>query len=531
MNWKEHLDATKIELDKTSPSFCLAKWLQVTLHLQIGFNHSCHHPRLHKIPLDEIKKDPSALHNTKFKKKLRKMMLAGERPEECGYCWGVEDSGDHHSDRIIKSGDHWALPQIKKIPKRAATENINPTYVEVSFGSECNFRCTYCIPYVSSSVFARYKKFGPFSDLEGLDYFEKKGYRAYKPGEPNPYVDAFWKWFPDLVKTLKVFRITGGEPLMNFNTFKVLDFLDQNPAPELELCINSNLGVHDRQFDLFVAKTKKIVNEKKIKKFTLYTSIDTYGKQAEFIRTGLDYNKFMANVRKYLEQMPTDLSFMVTFNILSVPQFKRLLKDILKINKEFQKPESPNSDKKTKRTLLDISHLTHPQFYAACYLSKEWRKKVSDLVKFMEKNSIATAGIHGFAEYEILKLKRIEDWITANDIDSVESRHFRSQFYIFTQQYKEREGYNFLKYFPEMKRFITLCKKEDASIQAMNKHNSKFGMVPNILPEFVPANTKDKKTRKNDIDEENFVSKNRNSFRNWFLSGKPLFVPVHKKKI
>ena len=25
------------------------------------------------------------------------------------------------------------------------------------------------------------------------------------------HVEAFWKWFPDLYKTLEVFRITGGE--------------------------------------------------------------------------------------------------------------------------------------------------------------------------------------------------------------------------------------------------------------------------------------------------------------------------------
>ena len=65
------------EINKISPSFCAAKWQQVTLHLQLGHTHSCHHPRTHKIPLDELEENPSALHNTNYKKLQRKKMLEG----------------------------------------------------------------------------------------------------------------------------------------------------------------------------------------------------------------------------------------------------------------------------------------------------------------------------------------------------------------------------------------------------------------------------------------------------------------------
>jgi len=35
---------TKEQLDSVGKGFCLAKWTQVTLQLQTGHNHSCHHP-------------------------------------------------------------------------------------------------------------------------------------------------------------------------------------------------------------------------------------------------------------------------------------------------------------------------------------------------------------------------------------------------------------------------------------------------------------------------------------------------------
>ena len=43
------------KLDSVSPTMCLAKWTQVTMHLQNGHTHSCHHPSPHFISVDELK--------------------------------------------------------------------------------------------------------------------------------------------------------------------------------------------------------------------------------------------------------------------------------------------------------------------------------------------------------------------------------------------------------------------------------------------------------------------------------------------
>ena len=112
----DRLKLVKTQLDDISTSYCTAKWLQVTLHLQNGRTHSCHHPSTHKIPELELKNNPSALHNTSFKKKQRLDMLNGIRPKECQYCWNIEDlPGDHISDRVIKSGDYtWSLDKLEE---------------------------------------------------------------------------------------------------------------------------------------------------------------------------------------------------------------------------------------------------------------------------------------------------------------------------------------------------------------------------------------------------------------------------------
>jgi urate oxidase len=81
-NWNHHENKhfvdTKKKLDKVGCGFCLAKWTQVTIQMQTGHTHSCHHPKTHKIPVSELKRNPSALHNTRFKKRRRREMLEGK---------------------------------------------------------------------------------------------------------------------------------------------------------------------------------------------------------------------------------------------------------------------------------------------------------------------------------------------------------------------------------------------------------------------------------------------------------------------
>jgi hypothetical protein len=449
------LTAVKQRLDRVSPSFCLAKWQQVTLHLQNGLNHSCHHPNPHKIPLEELARDPSALHNTEYKKKLRAQMLKGERPEECHYCWRVEDTpGEHFSDRVLKSADSWAYPNLEEIANSDPQKNVNPTYLEVSFGNECNFRCSYCAPINSSSLWSSYEKHGAFVGRITLDQFREQGTVPMKT-EVNPYVTAFWEWFPKLAPGLKVFRITGGEPLVNQNTFRVLEYIEANPLPHLQLCVNTNLGVPDHLFEKFITKLKSLSASGKIRDFMLFTSVDTHGAHAEYLRVGLNYDKWLARVRAYLSAVPWNITFMVTFNSLSVPRFTQLLDDLIKLNGEFLMDRFGIT---SKRTHLDISHLTHPEYFSVWMLNDRWIQEIARIAVFMEANSIEKIGPNGFNWHEIFKIKRISAWAEANSSNPPgDLTHLRAMFTLFTQQLAEREGKDFLTSFPEMADFHQTC--------------------------------------------------------------------------
>ena len=124
-------------LDTKSKSFCGAKWYNATTWLGSGTTASCHHPPAHKIPLEEIKVDPSRIHNTRHKKAMRKMMQRGERPRECEYCWKVEDmETDAVSDRVFKS-IIYTNEDLQKAHEMDHNESVDLKTFEIAFDRTC----------------------------------------------------------------------------------------------------------------------------------------------------------------------------------------------------------------------------------------------------------------------------------------------------------------------------------------------------------------------------------------------------------
>lgn len=432
--------------------------MQVTIHLQNGHTHSCHHPDTHKIPLKELEKDPSALHNTRFKKHLRQEMLDGKRPSECDYCWNIEDTpGKHLSDRHIKSSDSWALPHLEAMAKAPSAKSVNPTYVEVAFSNVCNFKCAYCMPQVSSKWMEEIKKFGPYPTSDGFNNLfdlQLKDKMPLPSDKENPYVDAFWKWWPDLYKDLKVFRITGGEPLLTKNTFDILDFVNKNPRPDLEVAINSNLGVPFGLVERFAGLAEPIIEQNKLKRLSIYTSVDTFGSQAEYLRDGLDYDYFIQNVEYLLSRIKKlQIVFMCTYNALSVVNFGKLLEDVARLKNKYVGPdrnwESP--------VILDISYLRNPSFMSVKVLTKDFVSIQEDNLRLMKKLAAGKPGADGFYDFEIEKMSRLTDWMktpTPEDWLKVNRIDFRAYF----NEYDRRRAKNFSEVFPEMKSFMEHCK-------------------------------------------------------------------------
>jgi len=278
--------------------------------------------------------------------------------------------------------------------------------------------------------------------------------------EKNPYREAFWKWWPELYPKLKVFRMTGGEPLIDSNTYRVLEYIQSHPNPKLELAITSNLCPPEKMRDRFIKKLQLILKEKKIFRFMLLPSIDTWTAQAEYIRFGLDIKAFDKNVKLLLNEIPDLLmSFIVTVNALSPFSLKKLLEKILEWQKE--------GGLSYRRIFFDLPYLRRPAWQALNILPEGMAVSYfEDCLDFMENNKHSSKkGSHGFSDFQINKMKRLIDVtkLSSQELkkNPKELKKNRRNFYRFFREHDLRRGTDFLKTFPELADFWHQCQQLD----------------------------------------------------------------------
>jgi organic radical activating enzyme len=458
---------TKEKLDSVGCGFCIAKWTQVTMHLHNGMTHSCHHPAPHKVSVSEIQRNPTALHNSSVKKQARKEMMEGKRPKECDYCWKIEDNSNSFSDRVFKSSEPWSEPYFEEIKNSYWREDYTPKYVEISFSNVCNFKCAYCGPVYSSKWMEEINKFGgyklPSHEYNGMNEMLINKTIPYKHSDPNPYVDAFWEWWSKLYYSLDTFRITGGEPLLSKDFWRILDDIAnrENPNKNLKLSINTNLGVDDQLIDKLIEKVKSITEGDRVKECIIYTSCDAFGEQAEYVRYGMNFNKLMSNIEKILSNVErVSIVIMSTFNIFSIFSYQSLVKKVheLKLN-YFSTNRYWNA-----AVILDTSYLRHPEFLSFRLLSGYVDvDKFLNIEKYMAFNSSyrslnffqpQTKQDVGFSLKEIEKIGRIKDYFNKGVEKTDHYYTTLKDFNGFIEEYEKRRGIKCLDYFPELTDFI-----------------------------------------------------------------------------
>ncbi len=450
-NYKADAELAKSLLDNVSPTMCLAKWNQVSLHLPTGLTNSCYHPPLHEIDATKLEDNPAALHNTAEKLNQRQQMLKGERPEGCSYCWNMEDTGEM-SDRHYRSGEPWAMQDFTAIKQNPMDERWTPRYVEVNFNNACNFKCSYCSPQFSTTwgkeiaVYGQYPTSPPHNAPE---HFQGRK-RPIPHREDNPYVTAFWKWWPTLYKNLKHFRMTGGEPMMDNNTYKVFQYIIDNPKEDLHLNVTSNMCPPDGKLkNKYFDMVKKICIEEKVEHFMQFVSVDAWGKKAEYIRNGLEFNRMWDNVDEFLYRIPVrnSVTFIITYNNLSVTSLDKLLEGILELRKRHSKTY--------QRVWFDIPLLRQPAWQQVTLLPESYQAIHQDNIEYMRENSGEEKGLHIFKDFEIQKmLRNLIYWRKNANINTQNKKNF----YAFFNEHDRRRLTNFETVFPEMTEFWQECK-------------------------------------------------------------------------
>jgi hypothetical protein len=260
-------------LDTISPSFCGAKWYNATIWLGSGQTTSCYHPKPHQIDLEAIKTNPSAIHNTPTKKAERAQMLRGERPEGCAYCWRMQDTAPQFlPDRV------WQSRRVDKDTLMKAVHgdpnaDYNLTSLEIAFDRTCNFACSYCNPGFSTTWVKDIKEMVPMRDCSPMVVITLLTRMILLNVINMKRLIHMWKRSlsggnSDLHKSLDELRITGGEPLMSMNCWRLIEwFINNKDRSKTKLALNSNLSAKPELID-------KLIEVSNAVDLSIYTSAE-----------------------------------------------------------------------------------------------------------------------------------------------------------------------------------------------------------------------------------------------------------------
>ena len=234
----------------------------------------------------------------------------------------------------------------------------------------------------------------------------------------------------------------------------------ETPNRNLKLSINSNLGSDDVLIDKLIEKVGKIIEEDRIKECIIYTSCDTYGKQAEYVRHGLNFDTLFTNIEKILTKLDkVTIVVMSTFNIFSIFSYELLIKKIHNLKLKYYN----TSRYWNSAIILDTSYLRYPSFLSytllSGYINKDYFDRFEKYMKFnstyrsLNFNQPQSVEDVGFSLKEIEKITRLKEYFQSYEKDDKFYTDKRD-FIDFTLKYDIRRNLNVNETFPELKSFL-----------------------------------------------------------------------------
>lgn len=232
-------------------------------------------------------------HNTPEKISQRETMLKGEWPQAgCEYCQDLEKTGGK-SDRMMYL-EYPLVPQ--ELHTDPTATHVTPRLVEVFIDNTCNLKCLYCSAGLSSGIQKENAEFGIFKDPRP----DKRHYLIWQPEfvetRRTDYVEAFFCWLEENHQHLYRLHLLGGEPFLQTEINRFLEFFETHYSPDLEFNIISNLMVKERNMQNSVGRLSQVVKAGRLKGLHITASIDAWGPAAEFVRYGLNLEIFENNL-------------------------------------------------------------------------------------------------------------------------------------------------------------------------------------------------------------------------------------------
>lgn len=206
---------------------------------------------------------------------LRNNLLHGIKDPRCQVCWQHEDAGAPSHRQRHNEIFHDDLERILRDPSKAADQPLKMLHLD--FDNLCNLRCIMCSPMFSSSIqteiWANQDQWAPFQPYE---------MRTTPPWHEHPLFDQLLQ----KMSTVEEIFITGGEPLMNPGTLRMLQSIDLSNKT---LTVTTNGTFMNDSILRLLSHARHL---------HVMISLEGIGAHNDYIRYGSDWKTIQENIQR-----------------------------------------------------------------------------------------------------------------------------------------------------------------------------------------------------------------------------------------
>lgn len=400
---------------------CSRRWSYIIVDLGTGQIKSCHKTLDGFMPtstdVDQLGQD--LFLNNPHQLQRRAEMLGGVRHDSCRSCWEQQSNGIASFRQLFgEPHQFYLLQSLGAISADNPIISFSPSYLEVILGDACDLKCIYCSSERSTRWRSEDKAFGIATQ--------------HAPSPPPDFRTRFLIWLERFKRSLPVVVITGGEPLINPILYQLLDIIS---SPETVISINSNLNAPSHIFKKFLGAATSCRA-----RVRLEASNESLADRSEYIRNGLNWSVFDANLKTSLSEQHSslDVGVLLTLNPLAVPTLPQFIRYL------------NNTPTHGKALMIRINRVEYPEYLNPAILTADFASAVDLAIQ-----ELLLQQVHKIKDADINALIDLRRQLEQQSLPGLRER--RKDFASFLDGNDRRRGSDFRRTFPELAGFYTTC--------------------------------------------------------------------------
>ena len=452
------------ELTSPLDTVCDLKWNYPIFNLARGEFRSCCRTPSKRVDADRLKENGiEEFLNSKEMIQSRLDLMQGIKHEDCVSCWKLEERGmasPRHSPEqfYIQLQRKYVDSNTPYTPERLleylstvnedseVLRSYHPYMLEISLGNTCDMKCMYCNHHYSTQWGTERIKYGEITQEQYDNEF---------PKAPEGFEEKFWEWFDKHGRKFSNrIGVIGGEPLIMPEFYSMLDRLLDGISKvsdvrksKATLWIVTNMNTPPQYLEKFFKYLPKITE---VCNLEILVSMESVGPRAEYIRNGVNWDRFVSNIDKLLSKkdLNFDFGFIMSQNALSIASIKEFIQFTESLYFKYNRPVA-----------LKHNIVSFPSWQNPMILTPDFADYIDDCIEYMKCNVDMMPEVNDyFGRYDqyIVFLEELSKSIKNNQGDYTEDR---KKFVPWFKVFDERRNLNLLETFPEYRNFYKMCEQ------------------------------------------------------------------------